>query len=236
MNVLDRTMMILAVVVGILALVFFVCVWPAGLVDWHWPTRTALGFDALLSLAFFLQHSGMVRRSFRLWLARFTPARYGGAIYAMASGIVLTLVALLWQPSAVRVFSVSGTGAGLMRAAAVAALVVAAWGFRALRSADLFGCRAIESHLRGLPEPKTPFVVRWPYRWVRHPLYACALVVIWSNPEMTADRLLFAVLWSAWILAGTIWEERDLRVEFGEAYREYQQRVPMLIPWRGRAG
>jgi len=77
-------------------------------------------------------------------------------------------------------------------------------------------------------------MVRGPYRWVWHPLYLCVLVLIWASLELTADRLLFNVLWTAWMVVGAILEERDLLADFGEVYRDYQRKVPMLIPWRGR--
>jgi protein-S-isoprenylcysteine O-methyltransferase Ste14 len=56
------------------------------------------------------------------------------------------------------------------------------------------------------------------------------LVLIWASPELTADRLLFNVLWTAWIVVGTILEETDLVADFGDVYRDYQRKVPMLIP------
>jgi len=56
--------------------------------------------------------------------------------------------------------------------------------------------------------------------------------MIWSYPDLTADRLLFNVLWSAWIAVGTLLEERDLTVTLGQQYKDYQSRVPMLIPCR----
>ncbi len=67
---------------------------------------------------------------------------------------------------------------------------------------------------------------------VRHPLYFCVIVLLWTTPVLTADRLLLNVLWTAWIMLGTVLEERDLTVDFGDLYREYRRRVPMLIPWR----
>ena len=67
---------------------------------------------------------------------------------------------------------------------------------------------------------------------LRHPLYFFVLLLIWSCPDLTVDRLLFNVLWTAWIFVGTCLEERDLVAEFGDAYRRYQESVPMLIPWR----
>ena len=50
---------------------------------------------------------------------------------------------------------------------------------------------------------------------------------------MMADGLLLSILWSGWIVAGTVLEERDLVADFGDVYRTYQQQVPMLVPWRG---
>ncbi|HEX7503629.1 MAG TPA: isoprenylcysteine carboxylmethyltransferase family protein, partial [Syntrophales bacterium] len=76
------------------------------------------------------------------------------------------------------------------------------------------------------------FVLRGPYRWVRHPLYFFTLVLIWSVPDVSIDRLLFNVLWTLWIVLGACLEEKDLIVEFGETYRRYRKNVPMLFPWR----
>ena len=58
------------------------------------------------------------------------------------------------------------------------------------------------------------------------------LVLIWSFPDVSLDRLLFNVLWTLWIVLGTYLEEKDLVAEFGEQYRQYQKTVPMLFPWR----
>jgi len=75
-----------------------------------------------------------------------------------------------------------------------------------------------------------PITVAGPYRWVRHPLYLFMILMIWSCPDLTADRLLFNLLWTVWVAIGSYFEERDLIIEFGDVYREYQKRVPMLIP------
>jgi len=59
-----------------------------------------LWWDTELCIAFFFQHSGMVRKSFRQRLARSLSAEYEGAVYAIASGIALLLLMVLWQKSA----------------------------------------------------------------------------------------------------------------------------------------
>lgn len=68
------------------------------------------------------------------------------------------------------------------------------------------------------------------YRWVRHPLYFCSLLFIWFTPLMTWNVLMFNLGVSAYLTIGTLFEERKLRREFGQAYVDYQKRVPMLIP------
>jgi len=58
------------------------------------------------------------------------------------------------------------------------------------------------------------------------------LVLIWSGPDVSSDRLLFNVLWTLWVVLGSYLEEKDLVAAFGEKYRHYQKTVPMLLPWR----
>ena len=75
-------------------------------------------------------------------------------------------------------------------------------------------------------------ITEGPYSMVRHPLYFFSLVMIWSCPDLSLDRLLFNVLWTGWTAFATALEERDLVTYLGDAYEEYQRKVPMLIPWR----
>jgi protein-S-isoprenylcysteine O-methyltransferase Ste14 len=105
-----------------------------------------------------------------------------------------------------------------------------------LRPFDPLGLGPLLAHIRNRPDRTPAFVARGPYRLVRHPLYLAVLVLIWSCPDVSLDRLLFAVLWSGWILLGARLEEADLTAELGDVYREYCRQVPMLVPWPGRRG
>jgi protein-S-isoprenylcysteine O-methyltransferase Ste14 len=192
----------------------------------------ALALDTVLCLAFFAQHSGMVRRSFQERALAALPAPYRPALYAIASGIVLFVFLTLWQRSDIVVYSAQGPGRWLLRGIFAAAVIGLAWGMHTLKHLDALGVQALRRHLAGKQTHAQPLAIRGPYRWVRHPLYFLVLVLIWACPDVTLDRLLFAVLWSAWIVAGTLLEERDLAAEFGADYCAYQEAVPMLIPWR----
>lgn len=228
---LDVVVVFLARVLGVGSLVLFL-IGPRGFLDLHLEEGAALAWDGALSLAFFLQHSVMVRRSVKARLARHIPVRYLGAFYAIAAGFVLSATLLLWQRTGARILSVGGPArwAGLVPAGL--ALVGFWWGISSLRQFDPFGIHAIRSSGSNRAEHAPVLTIRGPYRWVRHPLYFFTLVVIWSGLDVTLDRLLFNILWTAWIVVGTIFEERDLVAEMGAPYLAYQRLVPMLLPWR----
>jgi protein-S-isoprenylcysteine O-methyltransferase Ste14 len=196
----------------------------------------ALVFDGCLSLAFFIQHSVMVRRSFGARFERVVPERYHDAVYAIFSGVVLLAVVVLWQESPRVLVDLAGPWRWLLRVLIPAAAVVSAWGVWALRHFDVFGWSALwaPGGVRG--EEHIPLVTGGPYRWVRHPIYLAIVLVIWSYPTLSRDRLLFNVLWTTWIVLAAAWEERDLIVIFGDAYRQYRRDVPMFVPWRGPRG
>ncbi len=194
-----------------------------------------LGLNASLSLAFFIQHSVMIRRSFRRWLAKFLRVEYHGALFTIASGVVLLILVAFWQKSACVLAAPQGIIRWMMHAVFFLSILTFYWSLRALGSFDGFGVSPILNNLRGKdPPPSMPFIVRGPYRWVRHPLYFFCLLLIWSCPDLSLDRLLYNILWSTWIIVGSVLEERDLVDDFGDAYRDYQHKVPMLIPWRIR--
>ncbi len=201
------------------------------IVDLGLDTPGALLFDALLSLVFFTQHSVMVRVPFKGWMARRIRQEYQGAVYAVASGMALLVLTVFWQGPLQTYVVLPGIGRLLMHVVSLLALVGFIWGARSLGSFDMFGSEPILRLLRNHPpaEPM-PLTIRGPYHWVRHPLYLCCLMAIWSVTEITVDRLLYNIMWTGWIVLGTMLEERDLVAVFGTAYREYAAKVPMLIP------
>ena len=217
---------------SLLAMAAFLCVGSFDLFDPGWTWKGALAWNAGLSLAFFLQHSGMIRRPVRSHLSSLVPDAYRVAVFSIASGSVLLAVLGLWQRVPPEVVTFQGCGRWALRAASVLAIAGFVWGVRSLDRFDALGLRAIRTHRRGGEGRSASgrLVARGPYRWVRHPLYAFTLVLIWTCPDVTVDRLLFNVLWSGWIVLAVRLEERDLKARCEEGYRRYQRAVPMLIP------
>lgn len=96
---------------------------------------------------------------------------------------------------------------------------------------DLFELRQVYLYLRGKDYTPLNFVTPGPYRYVRHPLYVGWFFAFWSTPTMTATHLVFAMVTAVYILVAIQLEERDLISVHGQAYVDYRQRVPMLIPF-----
>lgn len=222
--------------VSLLAFVLFLYKGAISLAQLNLSPAGWLAWDTLLSLLFFIQHSTMVRRSLRARMAKRIPGHYHGAVFTLASSTVLVLVVVFWQSSDLLLIELHPPLRWLARVLFIAAAAGIGWGVWALKGFDPFGVGAIRAKLTGQPVRTHAFTIKGPYLWVRHPLYFFVLVMIWACPHVTADRLLFNLLWSGWIYVGAVFEEKDLLSEFGDKYYKYQRQVPMLIPWKGFKG
>ena len=139
---------------------------------------------------------------------------------------------LLWQKSSEKIYAAEGLTYWMLRALFFISLVGFYWGITSLRSFDPFGVNEIKRKIYNKFQKPMPLSVNGAYKFMRHPLYFFLLIMIWASPELTSDRLVFNILWSAWIFVGAMFEERDLLSEFGDQYREYQKKVPMIIPYK----
>jgi protein-S-isoprenylcysteine O-methyltransferase Ste14 len=221
---------------GLGIFMLFLFAGPFNLVNLGLGETTALLFNTILCLAFFIQHSLMARKSFHQKLAGFLPSQYRGAMYAIASGLAVLVLVVFWQESVYMLISPQGLLRLILRAIFILAIAGVAWTIWALGLFVNFRLQPLVDDLRGTDPKPMPFIARGPYRWVRHPLYLFSLLMIWSFPDLTLDRLLFNILFTSWVIAATLLEERDLVATFDERYRNLQHKVPMLIPLRIRLG
>ncbi len=68
---------------------------------------------------------------------------------------------------------------------------------------------------------------------VRHPMYFATILLLWCHTFRLSDIVTNSVL-TAYVIIGTMLEERKLVLEFGDSYVQYQKEVPMLIPFTKR--
>lgn len=199
------------------------------------PLLPAFIIDTLLLAIFAVQHSVMARPAFKHWWTRLVPPSVERSTYVLFASLALLLLFWQWRPLPQPVWSVrDGVGADV-----VGAVYWFGWGLVLLSTFlinhfELFGLRQVFARLRGRALPAPEFKVPFLYKRVRHPIYLGFLLAFWAAPIMTVGHLLFAIGTTAYILIGIALEERDLIALFGDQYRQYRQRVPMLIPWKSR--
>ncbi len=99
----------------------------------------------------------------------------------------------------------------------------------------LAGTRQIRDRFKGIgASGDEPLVVNGLHAWVRHPLYAAALPILWGRIADPFD--LATAAWAAiYLFIGAWSEERKLLELYGAAYGAYRRRVPAFLPWKGRA-
>ncbi|MFI5892457.1 methanethiol S-methyltransferase [Actinoplanes sp. NPDC051513] len=197
------------------------------------PAWQAIVVDLALLGAFAVQHTVMARPWFkRHWV----PAAIERSTFVLAATVLLILLLWLWQPLPASVWTV---GPGWARAV-LWTLYLGGWGFLffstfALGHFDLFGLRQALSRNYTEPKFREPSI----YRYIQHPIMVGFLIAFWAAPDMSAGRLLFAGVSTAYIMVGVRFEEHDLKQQLGAPYTEYAARVPRFVPRpasKGRRG
>jgi protein-S-isoprenylcysteine O-methyltransferase Ste14 len=191
------------------------------------PPVWAWALDLAFLLLWTAQHSIMARVAFKARWTRIVPPSLERSVYAGISGLVLGILSLVWQPITDTVWW-SGPW-WLVVVPLVAALGLVLVNLR-FDHTGLFGLR--QAWNGDHPEPPEKLVVSGPYRFIRHPLMACLLLFLWTQPVMSPTLALLNGGMTLYIVIGLYFEERDLARRFHPDYAAYRRRVPALIPWR----
>ena len=196
----------------------------------------ALVVDLVLMSIFAIQHSVMARKQFKQWWAQVVPPSVERSTYVLLSSAALILLFGNWQPIPAVVWQIGHPQIAM----AVTMVSLAGWlivltSTFLINHFELFGLHQVANNLAGRPMPAPRFRTPLYYKLVRHPIYLGFIIAFWAAPTMTAGRLLFATVTTAYIVVGILLEERDLIELFGDEYRRYKDRVSMLVPWRKSA-
>ena len=116
---------------------------------------------------------------------------------------------------------------------AAASIGLAIEGFRLLRLIGRPTLNAARS--TNLPfENTTALVTAGAYRFIRHPLYASLLALVWcaylKNP-FAIGGIVLALSASGFLIATSVAEERENLVSFGAAYAAYMKHTRRFVPF-----
>ncbi|MDZ7670312.1 MAG: isoprenylcysteine carboxylmethyltransferase family protein [Gammaproteobacteria bacterium] len=199
-----------------------------GISPWLWNL-------ALVAIWGFI-HSFTARPGFKKVLTRIIPEAAERSTYILISGVTSIALIGLWQVIPGHVWSLEMT-----------AIVYTLWGLFifgwvfllastfAINHLDLFGLRQVYLNFRNQERPPLQFTERLMYRYVRHPIQTGVLIGIWATPSMSMTQIALSLGFTAYIVVGVWFEERDLVAEHGDAYRSYRQRTGSVIPKIGSA-
>jgi protein-S-isoprenylcysteine O-methyltransferase Ste14 len=184
-----------------------------------------------LLVAFGVQHSVMARPAFKRVWTRLVPQPIERSTYVLVSNLTLLGLMWLWQPMPLVVWDVqNAVGWWLLVGLFVAGWLLVPAVSLMINHFDLFGSRQVWLHLQGKENEPLAFQTPLAYGWVRHPLYVAWMLAFWATPHMTLGHLLFASVLSAYMVAASKVEERDLVGYFGQEYEAYRRRVPAFVP------
>jgi len=186
-------------------------------------------------LCYFAVHSVLASLSVKKRVAArwpgFMPA-YRLTFNALA---LLLLLPIFWMMAAnpwPLVWQWQGMGKVAANTLSVLALLGFIWSLQFYDLQEFLGLRQWRGHITA-PEDQEHLQISFLHRFVRHPWYCFAIVLLWSR-DMNLAQFIFSVMASVYFTVGSRLEERKLLVYYGERYRSYMQRVPGLfpLPWK----
>jgi protein-S-isoprenylcysteine O-methyltransferase Ste14 len=181
-------------------------------------------------VAFAAIHSLLASLRFKRFIRQILGSRadklYLPAFNLIAVVTILPLAYLLYRNPGPFLYIIPSPWRWLMVGGQLIAAVIAPMAF--LHAPHRFRLRS------QLSAPATPGAghldIRGIYRWIRDPFLFSGLVVMWLTPFMTFNLLIIYLLTTIYLYLGSRHWESRLVAQFGDEYREYQQRVHRVIP------
>ncbi|MCG8315449.1 MAG: isoprenylcysteine carboxylmethyltransferase family protein [Pseudomonadales bacterium] len=180
---------------------------------------------------FGFSHSLLARNSVKQFLSGWLPQASLRSLYVFQSSAILIGICLAWQALPSVIWEIHNPLLkGIIWGIQGGGWLLVVWATFAINHFELTGLQQVYFNMTCREEPSPKFVTPWLYRIVRHPMQTGILIAFWMTPIMSLGHLIFAGTMTLYILIGIRFEERSLVVQFGDAYRDYQKQVPMLLP------
>lgn len=190
----------------------------------------------LLSI-FAIQHSVMARPAFKKWVNGIISPAIERSTYVLLSSLTLLLIYWQWHPITTVIWEVENeTIATILTGVFFFGWFFALFSTFLINHFELFGLKQILDNWNDKFTENPKFKVKFLYKIVRHPIMLGYIIAFWSTPLMTFGHLLFAVITTLYIIVAVkYFEEKDLKKSIGKAYEDYQNKVPMIIPFTKRS-
>jgi protein-S-isoprenylcysteine O-methyltransferase Ste14 len=189
---------------------------------------TPLIFNTLLFMIFPIQHSVLVRPSIKEKIQKAVPPLFERPIYVATSGFAMMIIIFGWQrfgPSLYRLET--AWPFDLVFYLAIGLILLA---IKNLNHNSMFGLKQGYALWKKTEISDKGLQTAGLYGRIRHPLTSLLILALWSHESMSMARLQWNILFTAYAILGTYFEERDLIKNFGQEYLNYRKHVPAFIP------
>jgi len=186
-------------------------------------------------LFYFGLHSFLASLSFKKLIAEFFPGfmpAYRLTFNIIAIILLFLPLGFIYMAHGEPLWQWHGVQSWIANGLALAALALYVWSLRFYDSSEFSGFRQLHNKVRTV-EDQEQFCLSPLHRYVRHPWYFLALILIWTR-EMDLPTLISAIMISGYFIVGSRLEENKLIVYHGERYQKYRQKVSALfpLPWK----
>jgi hypothetical protein len=190
---------------------------------------------ALCWILYFFIHSATASQCVKQWVIVKWPGfapKYRLTYNILATVLVIPPAWLMYSYQGPFLIQWQGAAFWLANFIALLAVVAFFWSLHYYDTQEFLGTKQWR-HQSKMIDDQSGFRLSPPHRYVRHPLYFLALIVIWTR-NMDLARLVSSVAITAYFIVGSRLEEKKLIDLFGEVYGKYRQLVPGLfpLPWR----
>lgn len=193
------------------------------IVPFNW---NAVLWNCLLFLIFPLQHSLLARPVIKGML----PPKLERSLYVATSGIAMWIILFEWNRIGPMLYEVPSPFSYLINTVFYITLILIILTTREMDHWRMFAISQGYAAWKQTELPVSELKTSGLYAYIRHPLTSLFIVTLWCHPTMSMGRLWFNLLFTAYALVGTIFEERDLKRTFGQKYLLYARRVGAFVP------
>jgi len=187
----------------------------------HWDSALWIWLSGLV---FAVSHSLLASVRCKQWVYDhgLREPRYRLLYSAVAVLATTAWVLYVHQLPDARLYQTDGLLWWLLVSVQVLGLIVALAAFQPIDGLVFLGFRKAKAS-------NDPFIERGIYRWLRHPMYAGAMLILLAMPEQTWNGLHFTLVVCLYFIIGSRFEESRMLREHPD-YADYRSRVPAFVP------
>jgi protein-S-isoprenylcysteine O-methyltransferase Ste14 len=115
-----------------------------------------------------------------------------------------------------------------------AALVGIYWSFKYICVKEFLGLSQINRYFTktydSQYDEEITLTFLGPYKYTRHPVYLFSILFLVFRPTMDLFYLTFFLMIVIYFYIGSVYEEKKMKLQFGDDYVKYQITVPRFFP------